>query len=32
MPLRINDEAKTLFPNGWKALKSYLRLIKQPNK
>ncbi len=32
VPSVSDDEAKTLFPNGWKALKSYLRLVKQPNK
>ena len=25
-----DDDAKTLFPNGWKALKPYLRVTKQP--
>jgi alkyl hydroperoxide reductase subunit AhpC len=25
-----DDEAKTLFPNGWKALKPYLRMVAQP--
>ena len=32
VPSVSDDEAKSLFPNGWKALKSYLRLVKQPNK
>lgn len=27
----VNDEdAKTLFPNGWKTVKPYLRVVKQP--
>lgn len=25
-----NDEAKTLFPGGWKQVKSYLRIVPQP--
>lgn len=25
-----DDDAKTLFPNGWKALKPYLRMVAQP--
>jgi thioredoxin-dependent peroxiredoxin len=25
-----NDEAKTLYPNGWKAPKPYLRIVPQP--
>ncbi len=25
-----DDEAKKLFPKGWKALKPYLRVIEQP--
>ncbi|MES2103743.1 MAG: peroxiredoxin [Pseudomonadota bacterium] len=25
-----DEEAKTLFPQGWKALKPYLRVVKQP--
>jgi len=24
-------DAKTLFPNGWKTVKPYLRLVKQPH-
>jgi alkyl hydroperoxide reductase subunit AhpC len=29
----VNDEdAKKLFPEGWKALKPYLRIVKQPGK
>ena len=27
-----DDEAKKLFPNGWKAPKPYLRIVPQPNK
>ena len=27
-----DDEAKTLFPEGWKAPKPYLRIVKQPGK
>jgi alkyl hydroperoxide reductase subunit AhpC len=27
-----DDEAKTLFPGGWKAIKPYLRVLPQPNK
>jgi alkyl hydroperoxide reductase subunit AhpC len=27
-----DDEAKKKFPGGWKALKPYLRIVKQPNK
>jgi alkyl hydroperoxide reductase subunit AhpC len=25
-----DDEAKTLFPNGWKTVKPYLRVLPQP--
>jgi hypothetical protein len=25
-----DEEAKTLFPGGWKTVKPYLRVIKQP--
>jgi len=25
-----DDEAKKLFPSGWKAVKPYLRVVKQP--
>lgn len=29
----VNDEdAKSLFPNGWKTVKPYLRVVAQPNK
>ena len=27
-----DDEAKQLFPQGWKTVKPYLRVLKQPNK
>jgi alkyl hydroperoxide reductase subunit AhpC len=27
-----DDEAKTLFPQGWKTVKPYLRVLAQPNK
>jgi len=27
-----DEEAKTLFPGGWKAVKPYLRVLPQPNK
>jgi alkyl hydroperoxide reductase subunit AhpC len=30
MPAVSNDEAKTKYPDGWKTLKPYLRLVKQP--
>jgi alkyl hydroperoxide reductase subunit AhpC len=30
VPAVTDDEAKGLFPGGWKTLKSYLRLTKQP--
>ena len=26
-----DDDAKTLFPNGWKTVKPYLRVVKQPS-
>jgi hypothetical protein len=29
-PAISNDEAKTIFPGGWKTLKSYLRVVPQP--
>ncbi|MFI5376558.1 MAG: peroxiredoxin [Candidatus Rokuibacteriota bacterium] len=32
VPAVTDDEAKTKFPKGWKALKPYLRLTPQPNK
>ena len=30
VPSVKDDEAKTLFPNGWKTLKPYLRVVPQP--
>jgi hypothetical protein len=27
-----DEEAKQLFPQGWKAVKPYLRTLPQPNK
>jgi len=30
VPAVKDDEAKKLFPNGWKTVKPYLRVIKQP--
>ncbi|NBQ99187.1 MAG: peroxiredoxin, partial [Actinobacteria bacterium] len=27
-----DEEAKTLFPQGWKTVKPYLRVLPQPNK
>ena len=30
VPAVKDDEAKKLFPKGWKAVKPYLRIIKQP--
>jgi len=30
VPSVTDEEAKGLFPNGWKTLKPYLRLVKQP--
>ncbi|MGZ6993176.1 MAG: peroxidase, partial [Ilumatobacteraceae bacterium] len=27
-----NEEAEKLFPQGWKAIKPYLRVLPQPNK
>jgi thioredoxin-dependent peroxiredoxin len=32
VPAVSNDEAKTLYPNGWKQIKPYLRLVPQPGK
>ena len=32
IPAVSDEEAKTKFPKGWKALKPYLRLTPQPNK
>ena len=31
VPAVSNDDAKTLFPNGWDEKKPYLRLVKQPS-
>jgi alkyl hydroperoxide reductase subunit AhpC len=30
VPALKDDEARKLFPQGWKALKPYLRLVKLP--
>ena len=30
VPAVTDDEAKAKFPGGWRALKPYLRLTKQP--
>lgn len=31
--ISVNDEeAKTLFPDGWKTVKPYLRVVRQPGK
>ena len=30
LPAVSNDEAKTIYPNGWKAPKPYLRIVPQP--
>ena len=32
VPSLSNDDAKKLFPDGWKELKPYLRLVKQPGR
>jgi thioredoxin-dependent peroxiredoxin len=32
VPAVSNDEAKTLYPNGWRQIKPYLRLVPQPGK
>jgi hypothetical protein len=32
VPAISNEEAKTLFPQGWDEKKPYLRVTKQPNK
>ena len=32
VPALSDDEAKGLFPNGWNAVKSYLRLVPDPSK
>jgi|TARA_R110002072_G_scaffold134013_2_gene274590 alkyl hydroperoxide reductase subunit AhpC len=31
VPALSDEDAKALFPNGWKTLKPYLRVTKQPN-
>ena len=30
VPTVSDDDAKEMFPDGWKTLKPYLRLVKQP--
>ncbi len=30
VPAVSNEEAKGLFPDGWKTIKSYMRMVKQP--
>ena len=30
VPTVNNDEAQGMFPEGWKTVKPYLRLVKQP--
>jgi len=32
VPAVADDEAKEMFPDGWNAVKPYLRLVKQPDK
>jgi alkyl hydroperoxide reductase subunit AhpC len=32
VPAVTNDEAKTLYPNGWNQIKPYLRVVPQPGK
>ena len=32
VPGLTDEEAKVKFPEGWKALKPYLRLVRQPGK
>ena len=32
VPSLSDDDAKKLFPQGWKTLKPYLRVVPQPNK
>jgi hypothetical protein len=32
VPAVSDEDAKEKFPNGWNAVKPYLRLTKQPNK
>ena len=31
VPAVSNDDAKTMFPGGWKTLKPYLRVVAQPS-
>ena len=31
VPALSNEDAKALFPDGWKELKPYLRMVKQPS-
>jgi thioredoxin-dependent peroxiredoxin len=30
LPSISDDDAKTIFPDGWKTVKPYLRVVKQP--
>ncbi|MBI2150771.1 MAG: peroxiredoxin, partial [Acidobacteria bacterium] len=30
VPAVSDDEARTKYPQGWKTLKPYLRMVKQP--
>jgi hypothetical protein len=32
VPAVSNDEVKTLYPDGWRQIKPYLRLVSQPGK
>jgi alkyl hydroperoxide reductase subunit AhpC len=32
IPAVSDDEARVRFPNGWKALKPYLRIVPQPGR
>lgn len=32
VPAVYNEEAKTLFPDGWNEVKPYLRTVPQPGK
>ena len=32
VPAVSNEQAKELFPNGWKEVKPYLRIVPQPGK
>ena len=31
LPSLSNEDAKPLFPNGWKEVKPYLRIVRQPD-